>query len=174
MRKKEINIGEYAEMMFHYIKREVIIEQKILTDELRRRTVEKVEIPPCRNPSQFEAYRDSIEMADPQVKGNVITSNVHSYLKVGGNNPKWVNVPVGAFLEWGTGPMGESSNEYPHGYPYTTDEPWDMYSLMQYGSTGTWGITARPHFLPAANEMKPIIRERLKGAVVRTWKKYGK
>lgn len=128
-------------------------------EQMLKEAKERVDIPQeARNPSQFVEYRDSLK-TNTEVNGNEITIKVFSDLVVA-DGSKWDGVPIGAFLEWGTGPMGESSNTYPHGYPYTTDGPWDYHSTQQYIQTGEWGITARPHLYPTLQLYKSkIIKE---------------
>lgn len=131
---------------------------------------ERIDIPlEARNISQFLAYEQSLKMKSAEKDGNETESSVYSELLVGGDNPKWQNVPVGAFLEWGTGPMGENSNEFPHGYDYTTEAPWDLHTLAQCEQIGTWGITARPHLFPALVETEFKFASKVKEAVEEAW-----
>lgn len=123
----------------------------------------------ARNPAQFMAYKNSLKLSTVEVKGNEIKVSVYSDLVVS-DGSKWDGVPIGAFLEWGTGPMGESSNGYPHGYPYTTKAPWDKHSSMQEIMTGTWGITARPHLYPALMAIKPKFKANVNRKVIEAWK----
>lgn len=172
------NISDIKDIDKFLIKLQRNIEEEVFdavedtTFKLHNDVKNRIEIPYSRNPSQFEAYKDSIDY-DVDVKRGIdveITGKVFSDLLVGGDDPKWKDVPVGAFLEWGTGPMGESSNEYPHGYDYTR-HVWDYFSQAQYEQTGTFGITARPHFLPALNAIKSEFEENVKEAVERAWMK---
>lgn len=116
-------------------------------------------------PLNVGGYISSIQISDTEVKKDIIKTSVFSDLKVGGDIPKWQNVPVAAFLEWGTGPLGESSNDYPHGYPYTTNEPWNFIAQMQFEQTGTWGMMARPHFYPALQKNIALYKDNLRKAL---------
>jgi len=110
-------------------------------------------------------YLSSIQISDTEFKSDVIKTSVFSDLLVGGDIPKWQNVPLAAFMEWGTGPLGESTNDYPHGYPYTTDAPWNFIAQMQYEQTGTWGMEARPHFYPALQKNIALYKENIRKAL---------
>lgn len=116
-------------------------------------------------PTTSGGYISSIQLSETEQNKNVITTSVYSDLPVGGTIPKWQNVPVAAFLEWGTGPLGESTNSYDHGYPYTTDAPWNFIAQMQYEQTGTWGMEARPHFYPALQKNVALYKENLRKAL---------
>ena len=116
-------------------------------------------------PLNVGGYISSIQLSDTEVKGDVIKTSVYSDLLVGGDIPKWQNVPVAAFLEWGTGPLGESTNTYQHGYPYTTDEPWNFIAQMQFEQTGTWGMEARPHFYPALQKNIALYKDNIRKAL---------
>ncbi len=138
-------------------------------EDMLKEAKERVEIPTeARNPQQFVQYRDSLK-TKTEVKGNEIITKVYSDLVVN-DGSKWDGVPIGAFLEWGTGPMGEDSNNYPHGYPYTTNTPWDSHSTDQYIQTGTWGITARPHLYPTLQSFKPKLKDKIKKELYKQWK----
>lgn len=116
-------------------------------------------------PLNVGGYISSIKMSDTEFKDDVIKTSVFSDLLVGGNIPKWQNVPLSAFLEWGTGPLGESTNNFEHGYPYTTDAPWNFIAQMQYELTGTWGMEARPHFYPALQKNIALYKDNLRKAL---------
>lgn len=108
-------------------------------------------------------YVSSIQIGDTEYDGKVIKTTVFSDLKVGGNNPRWAKVLLANFVNWGTGPLGENTNEYPHVYPYTTDAPWNAQTQLQYLETGTWGMKATPHFYDSLQknirEYKKSIKE---------------
>lgn len=147
----------------------LIKAQDHTTEEMHKDALQRVEIPlEARNIGQFIAYQDSISKKDAELNGNEITSSVYSDLLVGGDT-KWADVPVGAFLEWGTGPLGEGSNNYDHGYPYTTDAPWDLHTEVQFSQIGTWGITARPHLYPAWVNSQYLFQLNVKEAVEEAW-----
>lgn len=129
-------------------------------EEMLKEAKSRVDIPEeARNPNQFEQYRESLK-TKTEVENNVVTIKVYSDLVVS-DGSRWDGVPIGAFLEWGTGPMGESSNSYPHGYPYTTYQPWDYHTYRQFYKTGDWGITARPHLYPTLQLYKSKLRKEL-------------
>ena len=115
-------------------------------------------------PLNVGGYVSSIQLSDTEEERDVIKTSVYSDLTV------WwekigKNIPLSAFLEWGTGPLGESSNDYPHGYPYTTDAPWNIESWMQMQETGTWGMMARPHFYPALQKNIALYKDNLRKAL---------
>ena len=116
-------------------------------------------------PTEEDDYMSSIQISDTKEEKDVIKTSVFSDLLVGGDIPKWQNVPVAAFLEWGTGPLGEATNDYQHGYPYTTDEPWNFIAQMQFEQTGTWGMAARPHFYPALQKNIALYKDNLRKAL---------
>ena len=141
------------------------------TFQLKKDVVNRIEIPFSRNPSQFVEYKNSIDYdveVEKQEKNNKkIKGSVYSELRIESDD-KWNGVPVGAFLEWGTGPLGESTNNYPHGYNYT-HHVWDYFTAEQFKTTGTYGIRAKPHFLPALNAIKGKYIENIKEAVKKAW-----
>lgn len=116
-------------------------------------------------PTTSGAYISSIQLSETEQNKNVITTSVYSDLPVGGDIPKWQRVPIAAFLEWGTGPLGESTNTYNHGYPYTTEAPWNFIAQMQYDQTGTWGMVAKPHFFPSLQNNVALYKENIKRAL---------
>ena len=130
---------------------------------------DRIEIPAeARNIAQFIRYSESLKVSDTSHESDEYSTRVYSDLYVWWEK-KGIEVPVGAFLEWGTGPMGEESNDYPHGYDYTTEAPWDAHSERQYLMTGTWGITARPHLYPALMNGRSIYEANIKEAVEEAW-----
>lgn len=153
------------------LKTKLVDAQQHATEYMLEDAKEHIEIPEeARNTAQFVAYANSIQMKDATEDGNEIKSSVFSDLLVGGTS-KWAEVPVGAFLEWGTGPLGEESHIYEHGYPYTTLEPWDFHTWLQLQQTGSWGITARPHLYPAFLRAHDIFRQNIKEAAEEAWTK---
>lgn len=152
------------------LENKAIDAQQHATEFMDEEAKSRLEIPEeARNTQQFVDYSNSLKIKKAQKDGNEIVSSVYSDLLVGGDDPKWQNVPVGAFLEWGTGPLGEGSNNYPHGYPYTTKEPWDQHTWLQLLQTGSWGITARPHLYPAFLRTRRILMENIKEAIEEAW-----
>lgn len=155
---------------------EINLEEKVFeaveetTYQLKKNIENRIEIPSSRNPSQFVEYKNSIEYDMKANSGEKeIEGVVFSNLKIVSDD-KWNGVPVGAFLEWGTGPLGESTNDYEHGYDYT-HHIWDWYTAEQYKATGTYGIKARPHFIPALNDIKPKLMNNLKETLKKSWMK---
>ena len=115
-------------------------------------------------PLNVGSYTSSIKLGDTEVKKDIIKTSVFSDFIVYWPK-KSMNIPLAAFLEWGTGPLGESSNDYPHGYPYTTDAPWNFIAQMQFEQTGTWGMMARPHFYPALQKNVSLYKDNLRKAL---------
>lgn len=151
------------------LKIKLVSAQKHANDFMLEDAKDRIEIPQeARNTQQFVAYSQSIKTKDPELKNGVIESSVYSDLLVGGQS-KWADVPVGAFLEWGTGRLGEASNTYEHGYDYTTLQPWDYHTWLQYMQIGSWGIVARPHLYPAFLHTQNIFEENVKEAVEEAW-----
>ena len=116
-------------------------------------------------PNEVVGYVNSIQLSDTVLKDGVIYTAIYSDMLVGGSIEKWQNVPMAAFMEWGTGPMGESSNTYNHQYYYTTDKPWNFEAQRQFEEMGTWGMLARPHFYPALTSNISTNRENIKEAL---------
>ena len=117
------------------------------------------------DPTSNGGYISSIQVSQTKEEKDAIKTSVFSDLLVGGTIPKWQKVPVAAFLEWGTGPLGEGTNTYQHGYPYTTDAPWNFIAQLQYEQTGTWGMEARPHFYPALQKNVALYKENIRKAL---------
>lgn len=143
------------------------IDKKIIPKliEKQRETAQKIwEDIVADAPMKGGNYISSIQISDTENKDNIIKTTIFSDLKVGGTIPKWQNVPLSAFLEWGTGPLGESSNTFSHGYPYTTDAPWNYETQLQFERMGTWGMVATPHFFPALQKNKDYYLGKLKEA----------
>ena len=132
---------------------------------------ERIELPAeARNIQQFVEYENSLQRSEVKEVGDECSASVFSDLVVH-DGSKWDGVPIGAFLEWGTGPLGEGSNTFEHGYPYTTESPWDAHTSIQWEQTGTWGIEARPHLYPALIAGKNTLVETLKEKTKETWNK---
>ena len=121
-------------------------------------------------PVDTGAYRDSIKVSETVWDGDTVTTSVYSDMLVGGDNPKWQNVPLGSLLEWGTGLKGLQTNTQNHGFPYRMT-PWRYY----YKKIGQWvttiGMIARPHFLPAMLLNKRKYVREIRKAVFRFWEK---
>lgn len=170
---KDINeLDKEFEKFINELKINLVQAQQEATEYMLQDAKDRIEIPSeARNTQQFIDYEQSIQIKNAEFEGDEIKSSVYSELLVGGDNPKWENVPVGTFLEWGTGPLGESSNTYEHGYDYTTIEPWDMHTWLQLMQTGNWGITARPHLYPAFIDAQIVLKEKLKETIKEVWKR---
>lgn len=153
------------------LKTNLIEAQDHATETMYEDAIDRIDIPAeARNIQQFIDYYSSIKRSETKLEDDRITSSVYSDLVVGGNS-KWAHVPIGAFLEWGTGPLGEGTNDFPHGYPYTTEAPWDLHTEVQFKNTNTWGIAARPHMYPALVNAKGYFIENVKEAIDSAWKK---
>ena len=142
------------------------LEQKLEKLKQAQRDTAKVILEDTVNeaPLNVGGYISSIKLGDTDFKDDVIKTSVYSDLTVWWPK-KSMNIPLAAFLEWGTGPLGESSNDYPHGYPYTTDKPWNYEAWAQFFDTGTWGMSARPHFYPALQKNIALYKDNLRKAL---------
>jgi hypothetical protein len=133
--------------------------------QAQRETCEQIlEDVKSNSPASESSYISSIKISNTEKKENIIKTSVFSdftvwWEKIGRN------IPLACFLEWGTGPLGESSNDYPHGYPYTTDAPWNYETMAQFLDTGTWGMEARPHFYPALQKNIALYKDNLRKAL---------
>lgn len=165
-------LGKSFDKYIENLKKSLVDAQQHTTESMLEESKERIEIPEeARNTNQFIQYQNSLQMKKAELNGSEITSSVFSDLKVGGDDPKWMDVPVGAFLEWGTGPLGEESNLYEHGYDYTTISPWDYHTWLQLQQTGNWGIVARPHLYPSFLHHHEMHQLNIKEAVEEAWKK---
>ncbi len=115
-------------------------------------------------PTRSGVYISSIKIGETEVKDGLIRTSVFSDLLVGGPNPKWAKVPLGALIEWGTGIEGANTNNYPHGYGYRLT-PWCYYDEYYHMFVTTTGMIARPHFQPALLKNKETYIENLRKAV---------
>lgn len=115
-------------------------------------------------PIRTGVYATSIKIGETEVNDGTITTSVFSDLLVGGPNPKWAKVPLGALIEWGTGIEGSNTNTYPHGYGYRLT-PWCYYDEYYHMYVTTTGMIARPHFQPALLKNKEVYIENLRKAV---------
>ena len=152
------------------LKKNISQSQQRSTETMYEDVKERIELPSeARNISQFVEYANSLSVSPVRQEESEFKSSVYSDLVIN-DGSKWDGVPIGAFLEWGTGPLGEESNTYPHGYPYTTMFPWDEHTAIQFEQINTWGITARPHMYPALISAKQYFTEDIKEAVEESWK----
>lgn len=167
------DLGDFSawiDKLTENIDKECYHAMELSVDEQKASTLERIEIPQeARNTAQFVAYSQSIENRVEQ-DGDTIRGSVYSELLVGGDDPKWADVPVGMFLECGTGELGFRTNTYDHGYDYTL-HVWDFHTWLQQLQTGTFGIRARPHVIPAFNEEIPKFKENIRKAVYDAWTK---
>lgn len=115
-------------------------------------------------PLRSGRYIGSIKKSDTFEKDGVYKTFIYTDLPVGGDNPKWSNVPLGALLEWGTGIQGASTNTYPHGYSYRLT-PWCYYDEYLHMFVTTDGMIARPHFLPSLQKNKNYYLDKLSEAM---------
>lgn len=148
----------------------LINAQRHACDYILDEAKDRIEIPQeARNTYQFIQYEQSLKVSETKKEMESFSTEVYSDYYVWWER-KGINVPVGAFLEWGTGPLGEDTNTYDHGYEYTTQAPWDFHTAVQWMETGTWGIMARPHLYPALMDGKEIYKLNVKEAVEEAWK----
>lgn len=167
------DFGSWLEKLSSNMEKECEEAMERTIEEQKQKCLSNMEMPTeARNMSQFVAYSQSYKTS-VEKEGDTIKGTLYSDLLVGGDDPKWKDVPVGAFLEWGTGELGFNTNSYPHGYDYTL-EIWDRHTWLQQMQTGTFGIRARPHLIPSFNEIKPVFKENIRKAVKTAWMKSGK
>lgn len=132
--------------------------------QAQRETAKQIMEDTINNAPNEGNYKSTIKLSDTEEKENIIKTSVFSdftvwWEKIGRN------IPLACFLEWGTGPLGESTNTFPHGYPYTTDKPWNYEAWAQFFDTGTWGMEARPHFYPALQKNVSLYKDNLRKAL---------
>ena len=167
------DLGDFSKWLDKLVKNteeECIEMMRKAVEDQKQNAVNRIEIPDeARNTYQFIEYRDSID-SKLEVDGDSIIGTVYSDLLVGGDDPKWADVPVGMFLECGTGELGMSTNNYPHGYDYTL-HVWDRHTWLQQLQTGTFGIRARPHMIPAFNEQCAKMEDLIDEARTNAWMK---
>lgn len=158
------------DQFFDHLQRNMIEAQRHACDYILEDAKDRIEIPQeARNTYQFVQYEQSLKVSDTKKEDESFYTQVYSDYYVWWER-KGIDVPVGAFLEWGTGPLGEETNDYPHGYNYTTEGPWDLHTAVQWMETGTWGIMARPHLYPALMAGKEIYKANIKEATEEAWK----
>lgn len=115
-------------------------------------------------PIRSGRYISSIQISETKVTKDKIITSIYSDLKVGGENPRWANVPLACLLEWGTGIEGAITNTFTHGYKYRLT-PWTYYDTYLHMYVTTDGMVARPHFLPSLNKNKDYYLEQIKEAM---------
>ena len=167
------DIKDLAKCIDQFIGRlepELVKAQRNACEYILDEAKDRIEIPQeARNTLQFIEYEQSLKVSDTENETDSFSTRVYSDYYVWWEK-KGIDVPVGAFLEWGTGPLGEDTNAYDHGYEYTTQGPWDIHTAVQWMETGTWGIMARPHLYPALIDGKEIYKQNIKEAVENAWK----
>lgn len=118
-----------------------------------------------RAPINTGRYVSSIKVGDVQHEGDKLSIAVYTDLLVGGDNPKWANVPLGAFLEWGTGIKGSQTGKATqYGYSYRMT-PWAYFSKELGHWVTSKGMIAIPHFSTGLAFIKPKYMEMLKEAL---------
>lgn len=128
--------------------------EKNVAEKQRQVAIELCEEVKSRAPINTGRYVSSIKVGETKIENHVITTEVYTDLLVGGDNPKWANKPLGAFLEWGTGIKGANTGKagnYGHSYRLT---PWAYFSKELGHWVTTTGIIAVPHFFPALQLIK--------------------
>lgn len=139
------------------------LEKRLI--EAQQNTAQKIwEDIIAQAPTRSGVYISSIQVGKPKVENGKITTAIFSDLLVGGDNPKWAKVPLGALLEWGTGIKGASSNTYPHGYGYRLT-PWCYYDKYLHMFITTDGMVARPHFYPSLAKNKKNYKDEIRKAI---------
>ena len=133
-------------------KKSLVNFQNELAEELQREIA-------ARAPEDTGAYKNSITVGATKVTEDSITTRVYTDLKVG--DGKWSGVPLGAWLEWGTGTAGENTNSIDHGFSYR-QTPWVYFNERLNRFVFTHGSVARPHWKPAVEKMRANIESRFK------------
>lgn len=157
------SLGELSVELKKYPKElesRLIQAQKEAAEKIRQ---DIVDLAPIRTGN----YAASIKISDIERDRGKITTIIYSDLKVGGEG-KWKDVPLAAFLEWGTGKKGQDTNAYNHGYSYR-QTPWVYYDEYLGQWVTTTGIVARPHFYPSLQKNITYYENKIKEAV--QWKK---
>lgn len=154
------SIDELSEYIFKWGK---ITEEKMI--KAHQDTAKKI----CEDakgmaPIRSGTYVSSIKVGETQEQDGVYKTTIYTDLLVGGDNPRWQNVPLGALLEWGTGMPGAITNTYPHGYGYRLT-PWCYYDKYLHMYVTTDGMVARPHFSPALFQNKDYYKEKIREAI---------
>lgn len=125
--------------------------EQILTKPLSTKNIDKILTTTAKKvhkdilalaPEDTGAYKASIQISDVEHDGTKHSIKIYTNLSSG-----WKDVPLGCLLEWGTGKIGEETNNYDHGYPYR-QTPWVYYNERYGRWVFTRGNKARPHFYP--------------------------
>lgn len=139
------------------LEKKLVIAQRNTAKKIWEDTIELA-------PTRSGVYISSIQVSSTFVDNKKIYTKVFSDLLVGGDNPKWAKVPLGALLEWGTGIKGSTTNTYPHGYSYRLT-PWCYYDNYLHMFVTTEGMIARPHFHPSLVKNKQLYKEEIRKAL---------
>ena len=122
------------------------IEKKILPDliDAQRETAEQIqEDAIAKAPKDTGAYAKSIKVGKTKIEGKEISTEIFTDLVVG--EGKWSTVPLGTWLEYGTGIVGQRSNKIDHDFEYR-QTPWVYFNERLNRFVFTEGMVARPHF----------------------------
>lgn len=112
-------------------------------------------------PEDTGTYKSSIKISPVEHQSRNHTIKIYTDLNSG-----WNNVPLGCLLEWGTGPRGEETNSFDHGYPYRTT-PWLYYNEKYNKWIFTYGMIARPHFYPGLYLNEKYFNQKIKEVITR-------
>lgn len=141
---------------------------------LTKEIVSRVELPPEATLLDPNLYKyDTVGQYNTYVnsiKGTKTVEENETVITVGSDYTVYwdkisSDVPFGVFIEWGTGPIGERTNTYPHGYDYSNIVPWDAATNEQANMFNEWGLSAHPHFTPGFNAYKRRIKETIRKAI---------
>lgn len=140
-----------------------VLESKLIN--VQQKTAKKIwEDIVSSAPTRSGVYISSIKVGNVEKSNGTIKTSIFSDLLVGGDNPKWAKVPLGALLEWGTGIKGATSNTYSHGYGYRLT-PWCYYDEYLHMFVTTDGMIARPHFHPSLLKNKQFYLKEIRKAI---------
>lgn len=112
-------------------------------------------------PIDTGTYRSSISLSNVEHDGTYHKIKIYTDLDSG-----WNGVPLGCLLEWGTGPKGQSTNTYEHGYPYR-QTPWAYFNERYDRWIFTHGNIARPHFYPGLYNNENYFRKTVKEMITK-------
>lgn len=140
-----------------------LVEERLI--KAQQETAQKIcEDVKSMAPIRSGRYSSSIKVSETVFQDNKYRTMIYTDLLVGGDNPRWQNVPLGALLEWGTGIQGATTNTYPHGYGYRLT-PWCYYDEYLHQYVTTDGMIARPHFSPALFQNKNYYNKKIREAI---------
>ena len=110
-------------------------------------------------PEDTGSYKSSIKISEIEHQGSQHSIKIYTDLNSG-----WKNVPLGCLIEWGTGIVGQETNEFDHGYPYRTT-PWVYFNERYNRWVFTRGNKARPHFFPGLYLNEDYFNEKIKEVI---------